>query len=135
MTDTPKESKGTILLVDDDKFLLEMYAMKFTKEGYATQAVLSTADALEVLKAGFKPDVIVLDLLMPERDGFSLLTALAEEHLAPDSVKIALTNQGDDAEKKKAESLGAARYIVKATMIPSEVVATVAAEIKAHRQA
>jgi len=62
---------------------------------------------------------------MPERDGFSFLQVLLGEHLAADAALIALTNQSNDEDKTKAEHLGADRYIVKASMIPSEVVAAV----------
>ena len=66
---------------------------------------------------------------MPERDGFSLLQTIQGEHLAQSASLIALTNQGMDTEKAKAVSLGVDRYIVKASMIPSEVVAVVGEEI------
>lgn len=116
---------GSILLVDDDKFLLDMYSMKFNHEGYTVQACLSAHDALESLKQGFAPDVILFDLIMPETDGFAFLEALNKEGLAKGAVKIALTNQSSDSEERKAKELGADRFIVKATMIPSEVVQAV----------
>lgn len=117
----------TVLLVDDDKFLLDMYSMKFTKEGFAVQAALSVSAAIEVLRGGFAADAVLFDITMPERDGYALLIALRDEHLAPSAKKIALTNQGTDAEKAKAIELGADLYLVKASMIPSEVVAHVRA--------
>lgn len=116
---------GCVLLVDDDKFLTDMYSMKFTGAGFTVQACLSVGDALTALRGGFKPDAIVLDILMPEEDGFSFLETIAKESLAQSAVKIALTNQSNDAEKKRAEDLGVSRYIVKASMIPSEVVEAV----------
>ena len=66
---------------------------------------------------------------MPEQDGFSLLQTISKEGLAKGAALIALTNQSDDSEKVKAEGLGADRYIVKASMIPSEVVSVVGEEI------
>jgi CheY-like chemotaxis protein len=123
------DSKGKVLLLDDDKFLADMYSMKFTQEGYDMNACLSVNDAIAALKKGFDPDAVVFDLVMPEHDGFSFLQALASEHLAPRAVRIALTNQSDDQEHQKAMQLGADRYIVKASMIPSEVVAAVGEEI------
>lgn len=121
--------KKVIVLVDDDKFLVDMYSMKFTGEGYAVQACLSAKDALGLLRGGLLPDVILFDLTMPELDGFAFLSALAGEKLAPKAIKIALTNQSDDAEKKKAMDLGADGYIVKANAIPSEVVDIVGKQI------
>ena len=124
-----KGGKQSVLLLDDDKFLLDMYSMKFTGAGFIVQACLSVKEALDALRGGFQADAIVFDLVMPEWDGFSLLQALESEHLAPNAIKIALTNQSNDEEKAKAESLGTSRYIVKASMIPSEVVATVVQEL------
>jgi two-component system response regulator AtoC len=123
------DSKGKVLLLDDDKFLADMYSMKFTQEGYEISAFLSVNDAVAALKKGLDPDAVVFDIVMPEHDGFSFLQILASEHLAQNAVKIALTNQSDDQERAKATQLGADRYIVKASMIPSEVVAAVGEEI------
>ena len=122
-------SLGKVLLVDDDKFLVDMYSVKFTKTGFTVQVCLSAEEALETLRKGFAAHVILLDLVMPERDGFSFLETLRAEGLAPDAALIALTNQGNDSEKKRAEELGCDRYIVKASMIPSEVVEVVKEEI------
>jgi len=121
--------QGSVLLLDDDKFLLDMYSMKFTAAGFMVQACFSAEDALKALRGGFQADAVVFDLVMPERDGFSFLEALETEHLAPGVIKIALTNQGNDTDKERAEKLGVSRYIVKASMIPSEVLAVVKEEI------
>jgi CheY-like chemotaxis protein len=133
MTETT--SKGTVLLLDDDKFLVDMYGAKFAAAGYSAQVCLSAKIALDDLRAGFKPDVILFDITMPEMDGFAFLQQLHDEHLAENSLKIALTNQSNDAEKQKATELGASGYIVKANMIPSEVVNTVAEELAAVKPA
>lgn len=117
--------KGTILILDDDKFLLDMYAMKFSQIGFRVHASPSAGEALKVLREGFSPDIILFDLIMPEGDGFSFLATVKGEHLAPNASAIALTNQMDAEEKKRIMDMGAAEYIVKATMIPSEVVAAV----------
>lgn len=123
---------STILLVDDDKFLLDMYTMKFVQEGFTVQASLSANDALEQIRHGFSPDAIVFDLTMPQMDGYQFLQALTAEKLAPAALKIALTNQSTDEEKKKALELGADDFLVKATMIPSEVVNTLKQRLAAH---
>lgn len=113
------------MLVDDDKFLLDMYSMKFVKDGFSVQVCLSVNDAVTALHGGFTPDAVVFDLTMPVRDGYDLLQTLRDEHLAESAKKVALTNQSTDSEKAKAMELGADLFIVKATMIPSEVVANV----------
>ena len=124
--------KGSVLLVDDDKFLVDMYGMKFTYAGFTVQISLSGKDALDVVRGGFKPDVILFDLTMPEMDGFAFLQGLLDEKLAQGSLKIALTNQSSEEEQKKAQEFGACRYIVKASMIPSEVVNIVQEELAKH---
>jgi CheY-like chemotaxis protein len=128
------ESKGKVLLLDDDKFLADMYCMKFTGEGYEVTAALSVDDAIAALKGGFVPDAILFDIVMPGQDGFAFLQRLKDEHLGESAVHIALTNQNDDAERQHASDLGATRYIVKASMIPSEVVAAVGEEIAKKRK-
>ena len=125
----PTSSKGNILLVDDDKFLLDMYTMKFTQQGYTPHGCLSVHDAIEVLKAGFDADAVVFDLIMPEQDGFALLQTLRSEKLAKGAVKIALTNQSNESDRSHARELGADACFIKASMIPSEVVNMVATEI------
>lgn len=123
------ETKAHVLLVDDDKFLLDMYATKFSEQGFDVQACLSVPDALQVLHGGFLPDAILFDITMPERDGFSFLQSLRDEHLCPNALKIALTNHHDDAENTHAVSLGAEQCLIKASTIPSEVVNIVGEEL------
>lgn len=129
MTD---QKKYSILLVDDDNFLLQMYSMKFKSEGFEVQTSASVHDAIEILRHGLVPDVIAFDITMPEHDGFFLLESIRAENLAPGAKKIALTNQQSEAEKIKAIELGADDYIIKATMIPSEVVNTVRAALSGN---
>jgi DNA-binding response OmpR family regulator len=128
------ENKMNVLLVDDDKFLLDMYSTKFSQHGFVVHAALSVKNALETLRGGFKAEAVVFDLIMPEETGFSLLEKLRAEKLAQGACLIALSNQSDEAEKKRALELGASRYIVKASMIPSEVVEAVEADIKKNRK-
>lgn len=122
MTDPTKKK---VLLLDDDNFLLQMYSMKFVQEGFDVHTSVSVKDALDALRNGYEPDAIAFDITMPEHDGFYFLQTLRDEKLAEHAKKIALSNQQSEAEKAKAAELGADMYIIKATMIPSEVVNTV----------
>lgn len=134
MTEAPQ--KKTIILVDDDAFLLGMYRAKFIAEGYDAVSFLSVKEALAHLREGAdNPVAVVFDLIMPQDDGFALLQALRDEHLVPHAAKIALTNQNSDAEKAHAQDLGADAFLVKATLIPSEVVNTVAEVISRQHKA
>lgn len=116
-----------VLLVDDDAFLLQMYSMKFKSEGFEVHTSTSALDAIEQLRHGLAPDAIAFDITMPVHDGFFLLETIRDEKLAESTKKIALTNQQSEQEKMKATELGADAYIIKATMIPSEVVGAVRA--------
>lgn len=125
----------TILLIDDDRFLLDMYAKKFSDEGYRVEACRSVKEGLAVIERRGEVDAIVFDLLMPEETGYDLLHTLQEKHLAPNALKVALTNQGADEEREKMKALGVDEYIVKASMIPSEVFNTIDTLINERKQA
>jgi CheY-like chemotaxis protein len=109
-----------ILLVDDDRFLLDIYSLKFKKSGIDIDVVGNSPTALEKLRAGNIYDVLILDIIIPVMDGLELLKTIREEKILPNATVIMLTNQADDSEK--AKNLGIDGYIIKATTIPSEVV-------------
>ena len=121
-----------ILLVDDDNFLLNMYVLKFNQMGYDAHGCLSVKDALETLSKGLVPDAIVFDLIMPEMDGYAFLDRIAADKLAPAALKVALSNQSNDADQMHAKNAGADLCLVKASLIPSEVVNTIGAELAKH---
>jgi CheY-like chemotaxis protein len=110
-----------IYLVDDDRFLLDMYAVKFKNAGHDITVFQSGEEALAVLREKPAPDAILLDVIMPGLSGFETLEAIRKEKLAPQAKAIMLTNQGQDTDIDKAKELGAAGYIIKASAIPSEV--------------
>ena len=112
-----------ILLIDDDRFLLDMYSVKFQKSGLEVDVATGSNVALQKLRGGYKADIILLDIIMPTMDGLSLLEIIKAEKLAPEAVIVMLTNQADDEEK--AEKLGVDGFIIKAMTIPSEVVSKV----------
>lgn len=111
-----------VMLVDDDTFLLEMYALKFKKNNFEVMTVTSGTDAIAKLKGGEKPDVILMDIIMPQMDGLETLKIIQTEKLAPQATKIMLTNQGQQSDVDKANSIGCDGYIIKALYTPSEVV-------------
>ena len=121
-----------ILLVDDDRFLLDMYSLKFKKSGMEIDTSSSSLNALDKIKKGNNYDIIILDIIMPHMDGLEFLQTLRSEKLAPDATVIMLTNQADDFEK--AKSFGVDGYIVKASSIPSEVVDQVMKTYKAKNK-
>ena len=118
-------SKHKVLLVDDDKFLLDMYALKFSRVGLDVNTAVGSGDALAKLRGGFVPDIMLLDVVMPGMDGLELLEAIRKEGLAPKSVVIILTNQAQASDLDRAKKIGVDGYIVKASSIPSEVLTEV----------
>lgn len=112
-----------IYLTDDDRFLLDMYAVKFRAQGHEVTAFSGGKDLLQALREKPAPDALLLDIVMPEMDGFEILGAIRKEGLAASTKVIILSNQGQDSDIEKAKELGAAGYIIKASAIPSEVYA------------
>jgi two-component system, OmpR family, response regulator len=117
--------KRSVLIIDDDSFLLDMYAMRFTQAGFDVTTAISADEVMSKLKDGLVPDIALLDVVMPNVDGFELLENINKEGLIPNTIKIFLSNLGQDADIARGKSLGAASYIVKASSTPSEVVAHV----------
>jgi CheY-like chemotaxis protein len=99
-----------------------MYRKKFQQYGAEVEIAVGSEEALSKLREGAKPDILILDIIMPTMDGLELLATIRKENLTPKSVVIMLTNESDREKIEKAKSLGIKGYIVKATSIPSEVV-------------
>jgi CheY-like chemotaxis protein len=114
-----------IFLVDDDTFLLDMYAAKFTGLNHTVETAKSVEEALEKLRKGETYDALLLDMVLPGMTGIDLLNAVRTEKLVGNAKTIVLSNQGDQTDIDAAMAAGAHGYIVKAHMIPSEVVAKV----------
>ena len=114
-----------VYLVDDDRFLLDLYAVKFKNAGHEVSVFGSGEELLTALrKPDTKaPDAILLDLIMPGVGGFGALEAIRKERLALGSKIVILSNQGQDSDIEKAKKLAADGYIIKASAIPSEVLA------------
>lgn len=111
-----------VFVIDDDAFLLDMYALKFSQKGFEVATSGGTLEALEKLHAGYVPDIIVVDLVMPAMDGFEFLQVLRDEQLAKEVLIIILSNLGQQEDIDRGLALGASGYIIKASATPSEVV-------------
>ena len=119
--------KRKILIVDDDNFLLDMYALKFSQNNFEVYTAASGAQAIEKLKGGLAPEVILLDVIMPDIDGFQMLEKMNNEKLSTNSVKIILSNKSEQQDIDRGSSLGVSGYIVKANSTPAEVINQVSA--------
>ncbi len=114
-------NKRKILIIDDDEFLLEMYSIKLREVGFDIEIRFGALEALEKIRAGFSPDIVLLDIIMPGMDGFEFLNVVKKENLLKNSKIIILSNLGEE-DVKKGLSLGASDYIIKAYFTPSEIV-------------
>lgn len=122
MAPEKKSGSHTILLVDDDHFLLNMYSVKFKASGFDVHLAAGAEEALSALHGGLEPELIMLDIVMPGMDGLELLAKIRADKLALKAKIVMLSNQSQQSDIDKAKSYGVAGYIVKATTIPSEVV-------------
>jgi CheY-like chemotaxis protein len=116
------EKRYKLLIVEDDKFLMDMYTIKFGEYNFEITSAFGAPDALAKLEEGFRPDIILTDVVMPVMDGFEFLAVVKEKKFARNAFIIVLSNLGQKEDIAKGVSLGASGYIVKATSTPTEVV-------------
>ncbi|MBI2454374.1 MAG: response regulator [Parcubacteria group bacterium] len=113
-----------ILLVEDDPFLLDMYSTKFKEVGFdvsvAQDGEMALVKAKEVM-----PDLVLLDVVLPKKDGFEVLKSLKSDSQTAGIPVVMLTNLGLEGDVKRGLELGAQSYIIKAHFTPTEVVAKV----------
>ncbi len=110
-----------ILLVEDDSFLANIYKTKFEMEGFTVNVAENGELGLKEAKKK-KPDLILLDILLPKMDGFTVLQHLKADSALKDVPVILLTNLGQKDDVEKGLKLGAADYLIKAHFKPSETV-------------
>lgn len=127
MSDSAATGKKRILIVEDERPLAHALELKLGHEGYETVVALSGAEGL-TKAASEKFDCILLDLIMPEVDGFSFLQEYRKKSQTP---VIILSNLGQEEDKAKAKTLGATDYFVKANTPILQIVNRVKAALGA----
>jgi DNA-binding response OmpR family regulator len=110
-----------VLVVEDDRFLVSAYRAKLEKSGYEVQIASDGDEALAVLKT-FTPDIMLLDLVMPRRDGFSTLEEIKKDEKLAKIPVIVTSNLGQKEDIDKAMALGANDYIIKSDLSIEELV-------------
>lgn len=118
-----------ILLVDDDAFLRDMYAVKFGELKYAVDVAENAENALAKLREQ-EYDAVLLDMIMPGMTGADLLKKIKAENIGGNPICIMLSNQSEEVDRTAALEAGAVGYIVKAERIPSELVEEVVQYLK-----
>jgi two-component system cell cycle response regulator DivK len=117
-TSQPRNGK-TILLAEDDPFISRMYQTKLTSAGFNVIWVNNGRDAFEQIKSS-APDLVMLDVMMPELTGFQVVTALKADGLLVASKVMMLTNSASPKDRQQAASLGV-DYLIKSDLTPREV--------------
>lgn len=122
--------KIKVLLVEDDTMLADMYAMKFTAEGFDVWKAANGVEGLAALEKQGVPDIMLLDVIMPQMDGFTMLAKVKANDQWKNIPIILLTNLGQDNDVKKGMAMGANDYLIKANFTPGQVVEKVKALLK-----
>jgi DNA-binding response OmpR family regulator len=113
-------AKTKIAIIEDDVAIVQMYRIKFESEGFAVQTAGDGKAGLELVKS-FNPDIILLDLMMPQMGGADMLAALRKQPGGEKYKVIILTNMGENEAPASIRDLGVSAFIVKAEMTPKQV--------------
>lgn len=110
-----------ILIIEDDNFLQGLEAKKLSKEGYEILAASNSQEAFKVLEGGDKVDMILLDLLLPEVDGFTILQKIRENKNLASLPVIVFSNLSEEKDIDRAKKLGISEFMVKSNFTLDEL--------------
>ena len=120
------------LLVEDDQLILEMYKARMANEGWEVFTTDRGSEALQLAKEQ-KPDIILLDVILPETDGFSILKELKAENLTKNIPVLMLTNLGQESDQHRGKDLGVAGYFIKSQHTPADIITKIE-NLVAHQE-
>ena len=112
-----------VLIIDDSEVLRRITAFNLKKMGYEIREAIDGVDGLEKIK-DFQPDLILLDIMMPRMDGFTVLKRMSEDSSMKEIPVIVLTAKGGEDDEKEALKLGAIKVLTK-PFSPKQLVETV----------
>lgn len=118
-----------ILIIEDDKFLRELIVKKLTKENYDVSEAMDGEEGVKKAKEE-KPDLILLDLILPGIDGFEVLARIKEDPALTPAPVIILSNLGQKEDVERGLELGAVDYLIKAHFTPGEIIEKIRAILK-----
>lgn len=110
-----------VLIIEDDESVSRVYKIKLEKEGIVSEIAMDGDEGLKKIK-DMKPDVVILDLMIPKHDGFWILEQTKKDGGLPHTPVIVLSNLGQESDKQRAELLGATEYLVKTNISIKEVI-------------
>lgn len=123
------QAKRNILIVEDDVFLRGMYAVKLEKENFQVMTAGDGEEAIFQIEKQ-KPSLILLDILLPKKDGFTVLQEIKNSEEFRKIPVILLTNLGEKEDVDHGLSLGADDYLIKAHFMPTEVISKIKKVLK-----
>ncbi len=109
-----------IAIIEDDQAISQMYRIKFEAEGYQVETASNGHKGLDLCLT-FQPDIVLLDLMMPEMNGDEMLVALRQTEWGKTVKVIILTNMGEQEAPEVVKALDVSAFIVKADMTPRQV--------------
>jgi CheY-like chemotaxis protein len=113
--------KKSIMIVEDDSFVMDIYETKITKEGIDVVKAINGNEAIKKLEEGIRPDLILLDIIMPYMDGLEVLKKIKANSDLNTIPVVLLTNLSQKEEIQEGFDLGAKDYLIKSHFTPSEV--------------
>lgn len=120
MSDQTPSQNRTILIIEDDTFLRQLVSDKLRNEGYTVVQTITGEDGLAKL-AEMRPDLILLDLILPEMDGFAVLAKIQADETLRTIPTIILSNLGQKNDIESGIHKGAREYLIKAHVSPREI--------------
>lgn len=123
INDTASQNQNIkmVFVVEDDKFMRNLLINKLQKEGFQTEGIPSGEEALELMKTK-TPNLILLDLILPNMDGFEVIQHLKSDPRLSNIPVLILSNLGEKKDIEKAEEIGVAGFLIKANFTPSEII-------------
>lgn len=123
------EAMTKIAIIEDDPTINQMYRMKFEADGFDVQLASDGERGVALVEA-FRPDIILLDMQMPKKNGYEALKEIRSADWGKSIPVIILTNMGEEESPKELRALGIESYVVKADLTPSQVVDRVKEALK-----
>ena len=117
-----------VLIVEDEEIMIDLLQKKLTKEGYETSVARDGQEGLEMMKE-VKPDLILLDIIMPKMGGFEVMEEMAKIKELKKIPVIVISNSGQPVELDRAQKLGAKDWLIKTEFDPQEVIDKVVKQI------
>jgi len=123
--DTVLENKKVIVLVEDEEVMVNLLVAKLGKVGYEVKTALDGIAGLEMIRKE-KPDLVLLDMMLPRLSGFGIIEKLNEEKILPSLPVIIISNSGQPIEIDRALKMGVKDYLIKVNFDPNELLTKIA---------